>query len=124
MKKKMMQRIVAFMLIMAMGISMAACGKTEEDEKDNSVQMEYNKEQEENKVVVESKYPEELNMESAYPIIKDEYADDITLRMVIVQDSTANSWEDTWLSQYFSNKYNNTLGIDVSFSVCVYPKRA
>lgn len=112
MKKKMMQRIVAFMLIMAMGISMAACGKTEEDEKDNSVQMEYNKEQEENKVVVESKYPEELNMESAYPIIKDEYADDITLRMVIVQDSTANSWEDTWLSQYFSNKYNMNFEVE------------
>lgn len=118
-----MQRVVALMLVMAMGISMAACGKTEDDGKgqnNDAQQTESNKgqDQEENKDAADSKYPEYLNMESAYPIIKDEYADDITLRMVVVQDSGANEWEDTWLSQYFSNKYN------VNFEVESIPSTA
>lgn len=59
-----------------------------------------------------SEYPEYLNVESAYPIIKDEYADDITLTMAIVMQSDAGEWDDLWISKYLSAKYNINLEVE------------
>ena len=60
----------------------------------------------------ESKWPEYLNMDSVYPIIKDEYADDITLKMIIVQDSTASEWNDLYVAKYLKEKYNLTFEVE------------
>ena len=56
--------------------------------------------------VVESQYPEYLNLETAYPVIKDEYADEITLTAAILMQDNAGEWENLWINQYFKEKYN------------------
>ena len=45
-------------------------------------------------------------MDSAYPIIKDEFKDDIELKIAYCQDANAAAWEDLWFSQYLADKYN------------------
>ena len=57
-------------------------------------------------VSASEEYPEYLNIESAYPIVKDEFADDITLTMAIVMQADSGNWEDLWMSKYLSEKYN------------------
>lgn len=51
-------------------------------------------------------YPEYLNLESAYPVIKDEYAGTIKLRVAIATTATGGNWEDLWICQYLREKYN------------------
>ena len=75
-------------LIMALGMTLSVCGITGALGESGS------------------QWPEYLNMDSVYPIIKDEYAGDITLKMVIVQDSTAAEWDDLYISKYLKEKYN------------------
>jgi putative aldouronate transport system substrate-binding protein len=53
-----------------------------------------------------SEYPEYLNLDSAYPVIKDEFAGQYKPKLVIVQDSSAGKWEDLWISRYLKDKYN------------------
>jgi len=61
---------------------------------------------------VEDEYPEYLNLDSAYPIVKDEYADEITLTAVILMQDNAGDWEDLWISKYFKEKYNVNLEVE------------
>jgi len=51
-------------------------------------------------------YPEYLNLESAYPVIKDEYAGTIKLKVAIATTATGGNWEDLWICQYLKEKYN------------------
>ena len=81
-------------LLLALVMMLAACGNG--DLKENSQQAEG----------ADGDYPEYLNMESAYPIIKDAYKDDIRLRMAYTMENNADEWDDLWLSQYFEGKYN------------------
>lgn len=53
-----------------------------------------------------SEYPEYLNLDSAWPIIKDEYAGTIKLKVMIGQGANVEAWEDTWICQYLKGKYN------------------
>lgn len=53
-----------------------------------------------------SQYPEYLNLDSPYPIIKDEYAGTIKLKVMIGQGANVAAWEDTWICQYLKGKYN------------------
>lgn len=53
-----------------------------------------------------SKYPEYLNLDSAWPIIKDAYAGTIKLKVMIGQGANVEAWKDTWICQYLKGKYN------------------
>ncbi len=55
---------------------------------------------------VSSKYPEYLNLDSPWPIIKDAYAGTIKLKVMIGQGANVEAWEDTWICQYLKGKYN------------------
>lgn len=59
-----------------------------------------------------TEYPEYLNLESAYPVIKDEYAGTIKLKVAVVQGANGGVWEDLWLSQYMKEKYNVELEVE------------
>lgn len=95
-------------LMLAMAMLFTACGQSADGNKDaDSAKEDSGKESEQKEQeVVESEYPEYLNVESAYPIIKDEYADDVTLSMAILMQSDAGEWDDLWISKYLSEKYN------------------
>lgn len=53
-----------------------------------------------------SMYPEYLNLDSAWPIIKDEHAGTIKLKAMIGQGANVEAWKDTWICQYLKGKYN------------------
>lgn len=74
--------------------------------------------------VVESQYPEYLNLESAYPIVKDEYADEITLRVTMLMQDNASEWEDLWISMYLKEKYNINLEVDYLNSANVEERKS
>ncbi|MBQ6876381.1 MAG: extracellular solute-binding protein [Lachnospiraceae bacterium] len=54
----------------------------------------------------EPEYPEYLNLDSAYPIIKDEHEGTIKLTAVIGATDYCVDWDDLWISKYFKDKYN------------------
>ena len=100
MKTKM--RLVALLLAVIMILS--ACGTPSanvEETKGNDVVENVGVDSAET-----SKYPEYLNLDSAWPVIKDEYAGTIKLKVMIGQGSNVEAWEDTWICQYLKGKYN------------------
>lgn len=63
--------------------------------------------------VEESKWPEYLNMDSTYPVIKDEYEGTIKLSMAImIQDPAVNEWDELWTAKYLKDKYNIELEVE------------
>ena len=57
-------------------------------------------------------YPEYLNLDSAYPVIKDEYAGTIKLRVAVVQTANGGEWDHVWVSKYLREKYGvNEIGL-------------
>lgn len=108
--RRVVSMILACMLVLS---SLAGCGKTEQEKgnvnNDNDV---VKTEQQEEQGTEESEYPEYLNMDSAYPIVKDEYKDSITLKVAIWQDDNAVDWDETWYSKYFKEKYNLNLEVE------------
>ena len=44
-------------------------------------------------------------MEGAYPILKDEYAGEIKLKVAMLWSSGCGDWEDIWFSKYLKDKY-------------------
>lgn len=57
-------------------------------------------------------YPEYLNLDSAYPVIKDEYAGTIKLRVAVVQTANGGEWDHVWVSKYLREKYNIELEVE------------
>lgn len=105
------KRIMALVLTAVMAISVAACGsktETQQSSKSTETKQEASTGSAEAASTEEavSDYPEYLNTESAYPIIKDEYAGTITLKVAYVQPANGGEWEDLWLCQYLREKYN------------------
>ena len=118
--------IKGFALLLASSMMLAACGngsdspggQSSDSEKQESSQKSEAQESQESESQddaqddsqqvggTSAEYPEYLNMDSAYPIIKDEYKDDIQLKIAYCQDANAAAWEDLWLSQYLEDKYN------------------
>lgn len=106
-----------FAMLLPMTMLLSACGQTAESvqssetaKSESSVEKETSSEE---VTAPETEYPEYLNMDSAYPIIKDEYEDDITLTMVIGMKEDSGAWDDLWISKYLSDKYN--VNIDVEY---------
>ena len=61
----------------------------------------------------ESVWPEYLNMDSTYPVIKEGYEDSVKkLRVAIVMYSNAGEWEDLWVSRFLKDKYNIELEVE------------
>ena len=91
-------RIIALLLVMAMMLT--ACGQTtpEASKTDGTKK--------------DSAWPEYLNMEAEYPIIKDEYKDTIKLTAAIGVSADAGEWEDLWVSKYLKDKYNIELEVE------------
>ena len=75
MKKKSL-KICALPLVIAMALS--GCGSEAVKEETTAKTETANSVQEEAVQETESAYPEYLNLDSGYPIVKDEYADDIS----------------------------------------------
>ncbi|MFV0398991.1 MAG: hypothetical protein ACK5LX_00035 [Oscillospiraceae bacterium] len=53
-----------------------------------------------------SDYPEYLNLDSDYPVIKDEFVGQYKPRLTIVQEASGGDWDELWISQYLKEKYN------------------
>ncbi len=87
---KVILKISSLLLAMVMLFSLAACDSGPEN----------------NFTTGADGYPEYLNVSSAYPIIKDEYKDQITLKVALVQTAEGGEWEELWLSKYLEAKYN------------------
>ena len=101
-------------LALSMSMLLGACGQTADtDDKSEAVKTESSDAKEEEEATPEIDYPEYLNLDSAYPIIKDEYADDITLTVAFtVADGDVGEWDDLWISKYLSDKYNINLEVE------------
>jgi len=57
----------------------------------------------------ESKYPEYLNMDATYPIIKDEYKDEMSHKVKVAYQAAGGvtrSFEELWIDTYYNEKYN------------------
>ncbi len=60
-----------------------------------------------NDTASDSEYPEYLNLDSDAPVIRDEYAGTIKLKVVAVVDPTiAGDWDQLWISRYLRERYN------------------
>lgn len=115
MKTKKSIKMIA--LIISLIMLMTACGQTSTDNSSasssstGSVSSEASK-SEASTESEESKWPEYLNMDSTYPVIKDEYEGTIKLSMAIVMSSASGEWEDLWVSRYLKDKYNIELEVE------------
>lgn len=115
MKNKFMRPLA---LLLSMIMLLTACGQTAEKESSASTAQQTSSASqssaaaESTQETAESEYPEYLNIDSPYPIIKDEYADDITFTMVIGMQTNSGEWNDLWISKYLSEKYNINLEVE------------
>lgn len=68
---------------------------------------------EESTAAPEAEYPEYLNLDSAWPIIKNEHAGQIKLTAAIVVQDEAGEWDTLWISKYFKDKYNIEMEVEL-----------
>lgn len=59
----------------------------------------------------EMDYPDYLNLDSVIPIVK-EGETSPTLKIVMVQDAGAGSWDDLWISDFFSKALNINVEVE------------
>lgn len=116
MKKKL---VALFCVVATIASALSGCGTTanEQNEKPESSVAESKTEssaavESSETVEVESEYPEYLNLDSAYPIIKDEYAGTIKLSLMVVKQPATGDWENLWVSKYLKDKYNIELEVE------------
>ena len=115
MKKRLITTLlVSVMLLTACGSESAPSTQVDTESKQQESTQKQESTQE--SVEAESQYPEYLNLESAYPVVKDEYADDITLSVVMLMQDNAGDWEDLWISKYFKEKYNVNLEVEYLYA--------
>lgn len=102
-------------LLLAVSMLLSACGSAAGNETaESSAQQTTEVESTSNaEVKEESAYPEYLNLDSAYPVIKDEYADTIKLKVAYVVQPESGKWEDLWNSYYLKEKYNIELEVEM-----------
>ena len=110
MKKK--KLACMFSVILAASTLLTACGSQPSEKETIDKVSETVTTTLDNENVTNSKYPEYLNLDSAYPVVKDEYADKITLSVAILMQDNASEWDDLWISQYLKEKYNINLEVD------------
>ena len=111
MKKRVTRMLVS---LLAMAMLLSACGANKEQQSAESSTSKVESSQGAVEATgEESAYPEYLNMDSAYPVIKDEYAGQIKLKLAIVMDPSASDWDDLWVSKYLKEKYNMEFEVDV-----------
>ncbi|MBQ8231828.1 MAG: extracellular solute-binding protein [Lachnospiraceae bacterium] len=115
MKKRKIVKMLALMLALTtllQGCQKAPVSNEKESQQTQNTQTSSEKTSEAT-VVEESKYPEYLNMDSAYPVIKDEYAGDIKLNLAVVMQPSHGEWDDLWLSWYLKEKYNLEFNVEI-----------
>lgn len=110
----MRKRILALAMSFIMALSICACGDgtSNEDSKKDTQKSTDQSSENEAESETESEYPEYLNMESTYPVIKDEYEGTIKLSVAIVMSAGSGEWEDLWVSRYLKDKYNIELEVE------------
>ena len=110
--KKLLALLLAFVMVFSV---FAGCqGDVPDDTKGPNVGGDTKPGKTDETQKAESEYPEYLNLDSAYPIIKDEYAGTIKLKVAVVQPANGGEWENLWISKYLKEKYN------VEFEVTSY----
>lgn len=110
--KQVMKKKRLYAALLATVMVLTACGSEPVVKESQPEQTETSTTISSSEETVESQYPEYLNLEGPYPIVKDEYADDITLSAVIVMQDNAGDWEDLWINKYFQGKYNVNLDVE------------
>ena len=58
-----------------------------------------------------SEYPDYLNLENTYPVIKED-AEPIKLKVAMTMQDASGEWDDLWLSKYLKEKYNIELEME------------
>lgn len=109
-----MKKRKIFALMMASIMLLSACGqKPADSDADKDVSQESSKKdtqtQESEIEDEESKYPEYLNLDSAYPVIKDEYKDELSHKVTAmfgVDAGTTREFDELWIDTYYNEKYN------------------
>ena len=114
MAKKML-RFLALALALCLLLTGCAAGKPADDKaKTDDTKQEDTKKEDAKKedteaedVGSDSPYPEYLNLDSDAPVIKDEYAGTIKLKVAAVVDpSIAGDWDQLWICKYLKERYN------------------
>lgn len=106
----MKKRMLALALALVVAISTCACGGAASNEE--ATTEEVNQDNAEESAEQESEYPEYLNLDSPWPVIKDEHAGEITLKVAMVVDPESGEWDDLWVSRYLKDKYNIELEME------------
>lgn len=123
----MKKRILALVMSLVTVFTACACGGSassdDDSKKDAQESEEQGKENEEDPSGSESEYPEYLNMESTYPVIKDEYEGTIKLSVAVVMYSNSGEWEDLWVSRYLKDKYNIELEVEYILDTALAEKK-
>lgn len=121
-----MKKVVSMMLTCGMILSLlAGCGDSSQSETTDAQKdtEEAASGEAETSDSEESAYPEYLNVESDYPIIKDEYAGTIVIKVVYAADSSAGDFQNTWVAQYWKDKYNVEFEMEPVLSSAVEDKK-
>ena len=119
MRKKTKGRITAMAMACVM-LFMGACGaqpstgdaaqETDSRQSGESAQSESTAAESEAGAAV-SEYPDYLNLDNTYPVIK-EGAEPIKLRVAMTMQDASGEWDDLWLSKYLKDKYNIELEME------------
>lgn len=114
MKKKLISLLCATTMIVSALTGCGSQGVASEESKNSSVAESKTESSvaAESTETVESEYPEYLNLDSAYPIIKDEYEETIKLSVAVKKQPTTGEWDNLWFSKYLKDKYNIELEVD------------
>lgn len=113
MKKKLVSLLCATTMIVSALVGCGTQDVVKEETKNSSVaESKTESSAAESTEAVESEYPEYLNLDSAYPIIKDEYEGTIKLTAIIRKQAATGEWENLWLSKYLKDKYNVELEVE------------
>lgn len=72
----------------------------------------------------EATYPEYLNLESDEPIVKDEYKDDVKVKLLLVQSNIGGEWDTVWLSKYLSLRYNLEFEVESVLDTALNEKKS
>jgi len=121
--KKRIKTLVALGLVMAMA---TGCGNSVQ--KETSSEVKPSNSAAGNSAFVSdeegSSYPEYLNMEGPYPLLKEGYEDEVTIKVAMLWSSGCGDWEDIWLSKYFEEKYNINLEVELIMDSSMAEKKS
>jgi len=115
-QKNKITRLLSMLLVLAMLFT--ACAKPSGDDKTTKADENQTSGGDTTTTVAptdapDPEYPEYLNLDSAYPIIKDEHAGTIKLTAAIVVSDYSKEWDELYMSKYFKDKYNIELDVQL-----------